>query len=1134
MAYTLKQLTMAYTAVHNGVAPDAATTATLNTFVNLGVGDAKALSQVLNSADDTTAVAVLTYQFFTGKSPSKAGLDYLLNSSVNPSDLNDPYYAPFNLENRYINFAANLGVNGEGAAAFAAKYGAMSFGDYVASIYETIIGSTYAKAAGVDVAAAVAYLVGTKDAVLATVTSAGMVTPNMTPAEIDLAVKAAMAGLVMAAAIKADIGLYAGAADNFMLALATGKAVYNTDITQTYAPHKGAGSEGAGQAIDNAPILPGAPEPPKPPEPPPEVSYSLVLTVGQDNATGDVLKDTFTATHLTFTVGDVLTGNGGGDVLTLTGATGGAYTLPSVTISGIETANLSNNGGLTANTSTWTGLTKLNVTAAGAATLTAHATTDVNATVSNLGAANATILTGHDVVLNVTDATTGNIVILGAKGDVSVTRAVTGSGNAGNITITGGADIDVTLTGNTTPSTGATRTMGTVFIDASDAATKVTVTAPTPIADNGVHGALDGPTVTVRDANYGMTQAGTITTVEVDGFGGSGLGINASALTTLKASHGTDIHIDNDDAVASPVTALDVTLDDIDGDFKDEGVYQILNITQGPDASAIDLQMAGLTTLNVDGDAGLTLTTSAGALASLDASGITSGGLTLTLNAAASAITIKGSATANNSVVTSGGLASVITYTGGSALDSVSLTAATIGGAIALGGGDDLLRLASGIGTPTATIDGEGGSRDTVMMTAADAVTASGSGTFASKIINFERLNLTNVSNQTIDVGALGFHYVIAGSGAGLTLNGMTSGDTLELSAAGAGYTVSLAANGANDVLNLRLGDSAGAGLTFANTLTIADIETLNVTTVDGRTTPTGATEILKITTGGQKVVNISGNAGVDLALGSTALTSVDASGVTKGGLIWTAGAIGGPITIKGAANGTNQINITQTTGVVTYEGGAGDDAITANSSNNAGAIIHFGGGNNQIIGYAGVITAGSGNDNVNLANGGTNIDLGDGANTYYTPNQVSNTIKAGSGNDSITVGGGTASIDVGSGDDYVAIFYLDGSNFTSITGMGADDRLDLSNVSNAGAMGAKLVGQTTLGGYLSIAGAAVAGTTNAMQWFELNGDIYIVADQNDSTSFDAGTDGLVRLVGVVGVLDVSLASVSGGGITFH
>ena len=92
-------------------------------------------------AAGTTQVAVLAYQFFTGATPTAAGLDYLVSpEGPNPNNLNSAYYQHFSIENRYINFAVNLGKLGEGQAAFNAGYGALSLADAVTKAYTEIFG----------------------------------------------------------------------------------------------------------------------------------------------------------------------------------------------------------------------------------------------------------------------------------------------------------------------------------------------------------------------------------------------------------------------------------------------------------------------------------------------------------------------------------------------------------------------------------------------------------------------------------------------------------------------------------------------------------------------------------------------------------------------------------------------------------------------------------------------------------------------------------------------------------------------------------------------------------------------------------------------------------------------------------
>ncbi|WP_454715380.1 beta strand repeat-containing protein [Caulobacter segnis] len=330
---TIKQLTDAYAAVNAGRQPSPAILAQLTSLANLSVNgpisDAQALGYILNNADKTTSLALLGYQFFTGKSPTQAGLAYLTNSPDNPNDLNDAYYAGFSLEDRYINLAGNLATAGEGATAFAAKYGTLDFSAYVASIYETIVGGAYAAAAGWDPTAAIAGLVAQHDALLAKAQASGLITAGMSAAQVDLALKAVTAGYLMSQTVQSDVGLYASAANNFMVAQITGKADYNTDLTTVYAAAPGTGG-GDGQVAgwDFSFTPPPPPPPPPPPEPDPDPAYAFTLTTSADTFTGQSADDTFTGTAIYTTTTenpsstynaalDVLDGAGGYDILSL-------------------------------------------------------------------------------------------------------------------------------------------------------------------------------------------------------------------------------------------------------------------------------------------------------------------------------------------------------------------------------------------------------------------------------------------------------------------------------------------------------------------------------------------------------------------------------------------------------------------------------------------------------------------------------------------------------------------------------------------------------------------------------------------------------------------------------------------------
>ncbi|WP_369058391.1 hypothetical protein ABOZ73_12045 [Caulobacter sp. 73W] len=182
------------------------------------ISETTVIDKMVEFAADTTAVALQAYQFFTGATPTQEGVAYLVNSDDNDNDLTDPYYATFSPDNRYINFAVSLGTGGQGSQAFAQEYGALSFEDCIKSAYDKIIGVDEARAAGVDVNAAIAYVMGQ----LAYFTALG---------GSAIGAKAAMVGYLMYAGMQAKIGIYYEGTRGFLTNAFHGDAEYNVDLT---------------------------------------------------------------------------------------------------------------------------------------------------------------------------------------------------------------------------------------------------------------------------------------------------------------------------------------------------------------------------------------------------------------------------------------------------------------------------------------------------------------------------------------------------------------------------------------------------------------------------------------------------------------------------------------------------------------------------------------------------------------------------------------------------------------------------------------------------------------------------------------------------------------------------------------
>lgn len=189
-----------------------ATSADLEVRIRSGVLDLnEAITQIVNTAGATTSVATLAYQFFTGKIPGQAGVDYLVSpTGPNANNLNSAYYQSFNLENRYINFAVNLGKQGEGKEAFAAKYGSLSLVDATREAYKTIFG-----AAPTD-----AKIHAMIDGRIDYFAAYGGDGAN------GIGTKAAMVGWLLAEAQKADLGVMVRSNDAWLTDLADGSAPF--------------------------------------------------------------------------------------------------------------------------------------------------------------------------------------------------------------------------------------------------------------------------------------------------------------------------------------------------------------------------------------------------------------------------------------------------------------------------------------------------------------------------------------------------------------------------------------------------------------------------------------------------------------------------------------------------------------------------------------------------------------------------------------------------------------------------------------------------------------------------------------------------------------------------------------------
>jgi S-layer protein len=719
---------------------------------------------------------------------------------------------------------------------------------------------------------------------------------------------------------------------------------------------------------------------------------TYTLGAGIDTVPGTAGDDTIVGNDdtgaVTFTALDSINGGAGTNAFNIT-ATAAIDTTGAAgaTVSNIQTARLVSTDGVTADTTEWSGLTSLQVTAADASELTAADTTDVVATVTgNLTVSGGKVVTASvkdgDVVIDGgttvaltsreagdTGTASGITIDIGettaATGAVSVTHTATFTDTAGiddtgtsaAITVTGGTSVSVNSLVSVGKGSGTDLdlvTIGDIVVNGDASTTEVTVTQSAATAARAVAAdkiqVVNG-TVAITDVNT-ADESDTITTVTLQNFGASTITGNAVATLNLKGgaaaatASGTVGFAASLSDATDPTAALTINAaSGFVGVITDDAAqYTTLTINSAAAATIAGLDFAAATSLAVAG-AGVTTISASTDLGAVTAITSTGGGLTLT-----------------DAIGTS------VAFTGGDGVETISIGATTK--AIATGKGNDTITIgATALGTG-GTVDA-GDDVDTLKMADTDAVTASSATTFETKISGFERLSVTGHANadQEIKLNNLDdVNYVTLVTGADtgntLTLSGATSGATLVANAGSAGtVAVALANSGTTDVLNVSA--SAATAQTIVG-LTATGFETVNFTTDDSATTATGIAHIVTtLTDADAKTITVAGDAGLTLTtFAGTALTSFDASGVTKGAVTYTTDALAAAATLLGGAD-ADVLNAAAAVAAVTIRGGDGADTLTGSTTKA-----------NSLFGDAG-------NDTLKGGKAADAIDGGAGTNTY-------------------------------------------------------------------------------------------------------------------------------------------------------
>lgn len=799
-----------------------------------------------------------------------------------------------------------------------------------------------------------------------------------------------------------------------------------------------------------------------------------MLDTGVDTFTGTAKNDMFLATSSStqWTVADSIDGGKGVDTLKLIDNAAITLALPvAATVKNVEILDLISGGAVTADSTTFDGVTDLYTTsktsAAGVNTkVTAAATTNINVNSTNGDAAGAETVVvdgGKDVTVVSKNNVADTITVGGttaAAGKVSVTSTGTAAGSAtaqGNIAVTGGTEITVNQYAGNAVNT--TNTGGTITVTGNEKTTTVTVNqSATAVAAATVVGYTAGA-VTVNDKNTASTTlADTIETVTVKNAGV--VTIDSGALKTLNLEGKITSVTANDVTVKTGITAVDtlaLNLKDVtttavtaDADVK------TLNIASSKDASTVTtLTSAGATAINVSGDAALTVTN-------------------LGAGAANQVITVTNTA----GVTIGNALATDVKFTGGAGADSVVL-ANGFTKAITMGAGNDTVKITA---LPTVgTIDGGAGDDKLISDGISTALSAE------PRITGFEILRVENAASTTTTHNAFTLKALeLAGNANAAnstTFTNVAAGVGLTVLTAQTATTVNLFdVSGTADVFNLTL-SNATAATQAAGTVTIAGVETINITTVDAGTaanTAATADSIVLFAADATSIV-VSGNNGLTFtAAGSSfaKVTNFDASAVVGNDTITIDTPANLAVTFASA-------NVT-VGAAVSIKGGAGNDTLTGTAQ-----------ANDTIIG-------GAGNDTINY-NGG--ID----------------TLTGGAGND-IFVIGTVASVNANTK-----------SIHATITDLAKGDSINLSAVGNI----ADMTAAQMLAAKVSVASgatfdqalnASITGAANDVKWFQFENNTYLVVDgAAGGTEFVNGADSVIKITGLVDLSNSTINTATTG-----
>jgi hypothetical protein len=662
----------------------------------------------------------------------------------------------------------------------------------------------------------------------------------------------------------------------------------------------------------------------------PPTSQTFTLTAGIDTIPGGAGNDAIIASDadgkVTLTTFDNVDGGAGVDTITFvdtqTAATA-QFAAPTVgSVKNVEIVNVTTLGSVNLDTTAWTGVTAVNVTAA--------------------GTADAAVAVADTTNVNLNSATTGATTVDGGK----VVTVALSDAAAGAVGVTGAALTNVTVNG------GAVATIDNVDADGVSGA-GATLTNVTLDGVTGATASLNGASLTnVSLKNIGQADVVTVNNatashglnISLDAAGKTGTGAYVVTVADAAATSLT-VHANGASNVAlSAAKAAKVTVDGAAAVSLD-----LTGLTSTKFATIDGSAATGAITLTNIGTKVTSITTGAGAdVFTVTAATLADDAATTDVNEAVGATVSSGAGNDKITVAATG--TGKVTVDAGAGNDTVNVTAHAGVLAISLGDGNDVFTSAVAI-TGTDTIDA-GAGVDTLTL---NLVGASNIGAFAgfdvfdakalNKTLDVDILATKNTVSEFIASGDVGAGALVnVGAGVGVRATGDMAASVLSITQKTAGaLTVTVDADEtgkANDAADARTAAVSAENATSVkavfDTSYVASTAAEKLLAVDNTTTlnlSAKAAASLEIVSGGAlsnnvltyadtanklASITVSGAQHLDLTVTSTKLGSVDASAATGGLSMSTSSLADGGKVILGS--GIDTITVSSTSTVAAFE----------------------------------------------------------------------------------------------------------------------------------------------------------------------------------------------------------------------